>query len=110
MGVLLKLLRGFFSKSAKAGLILGLALTACGLWLFLRDNGDFDGGRHDLLRSNNGERAKIELALGESINTVIPPAGSKMFERCGAVLSLVRARPSGPGCRPSATWGERFGK
>ena len=65
MGMLLKLFRGLFSKAATAGLILGLGLVACGLWLFLRDNVDFDEWRHDLLRSINGERAKIQSALGD---------------------------------------------
>ena len=65
MGVLLKLFRWLFSKAATAGLILGLGLAACGLWLFLRDNVDFDEWRHDLLRSINGERAKVQSALGD---------------------------------------------
>src|ERR1035437_3018949 len=65
MGVLLKLFRWLFQKAATAGLILGLGLAACGLWLFLRDNVDFDEWRHDLLRSINGERAKVQSALGD---------------------------------------------
>ncbi len=65
MGVLLKFLRWIGVKAATAGLILGLALAACGLWMYLRDNVDFDEWRHDLLRSINGERAKVQSALGD---------------------------------------------
>jgi len=65
MGVLIKLTRWLFQKAATAGLILGLGLAACGLWLFLRDNVDFDEWRHDVIRSLTGERAKIQSALGD---------------------------------------------
>src|SRR4051812_42919891 len=63
MGVLLNLIRWLGQKAVTAGVILGLALVACGLWLFLRDNIDFDEWRHDLLRQLTGERAHQQAAL-----------------------------------------------
>jgi hypothetical protein len=63
MGVLLKFFRWFFEKTATAGLILGLTLAAGGLWLFLKDNVDFDEWRHDVMRTLTGERAKVQSAL-----------------------------------------------
>lgn len=65
MGALLNLTRWLGQKAATAGLILGLALAACGLWLFLRDNVDFDEWRHDVLRTLTGERAKVQAALAD---------------------------------------------
>ncbi len=65
MGALLKLTRWLCQKAATAGLILGLAVVACGLWLFLKDNVDFDEWRQDALRTLTGERAKIQSALGD---------------------------------------------
>ena len=65
MGVLLKFLRWLLTKTATAGLILALGLAACGLWLFLRDNVDFDEWRHDVLRTLTGERAKTQAALDD---------------------------------------------
>ena len=63
MGALLKLSRWLLEKSATAGLILGLALAASGLWLYLQDNVDFDEWRHDVIRALTGERAKVQSAL-----------------------------------------------
>ena len=65
MGVLIKLTRWLFQKAATAGLILVLGLAASGLWLFLRDNVDFDEWRHDVIRTLTGERTKIQSALGD---------------------------------------------
>lgn len=52
-------------KLAVSGLIVGLGLTACGLWLFLKDNVDFDEWRHDLVRTITGEKAKTQTALAD---------------------------------------------
>lgn len=65
MGVLIKLTRWLFQKVTTAGLILVLGLAACGLWLFLRDNVDFDEWRHDVIRALTGERTKVQSALGD---------------------------------------------
>ena len=65
MGALLKLVRWVLEKTATAGLILGLALAAAGLWLYLRDNVDFDEWRHDVMRTLTGERAKVQSALDD---------------------------------------------
>jgi hypothetical protein len=65
MAVLLKIVRWFASKAATAGLILGLALAACGTWLFLKDNVDFDEWRQDVMRTLTGERAKVVSALAD---------------------------------------------
>ena len=42
----LKFLRWLFQKVAAALLMVVLALAAYGLWIFLRDNVDFDLHRH----------------------------------------------------------------
>ena len=65
MGVVIKLIRWLFEKTATAGLILGLALAAGGLWFFLKDNVDFDEWRHDVLRTLTGERARVRTALDD---------------------------------------------
>ena len=65
MGGVLKIFRWLLEKTATAGLILGLALAACGLWLYLQDNVDFDEWRHDVLRTLTGERAKVQSALAD---------------------------------------------
>jgi len=65
MGALLKITRWFFEKTAVAGLILGLGLAACGLWMFLKDNVDFDEWRHDVLRTLTGERSNYQAALND---------------------------------------------
>lgn len=63
--VLGKFLRWIFEKFAAATLIVTLALAACGLWLFLKDNVDFDQWRQDVVRTINGERANTKSALDD---------------------------------------------
>ena len=63
--VLGRFLRWVFEKFAAATLIVGLGLAACGLWLFLKDNVDFDQWRHDIVRAINGERAQTKAALDD---------------------------------------------
>lgn len=58
MGVIIRILRWFFEKFAAAAAIVVLALAAAGLWLFLKDNVDFDQWRGDMLRAINGERTR----------------------------------------------------
>lgn len=65
MGILIKLFRWIFEKFAAATLIAGLGFAACALWFFLKDNIDFDQWRQELLRSINGERTKVQAALGD---------------------------------------------
>jgi hypothetical protein len=65
MLVLVKFLRWVFEKFAAAALIVALGLAACGLWLFLKDNVDFDQWRQDLVRSLNGERTKVQSAMDD---------------------------------------------
>ena len=69
---------------ATALLIIVLGLLACGVWLFLKDNVDFDQWRKDTLRSINGERTKVQEAMSD-----LPPGETHKI-----------ARPPGP---PS-TW------
>ena len=96
MGALLTFIRWLGQKAATAGLILVLALSAGGLWLFLRDNVDFDEWRSDVLRTLTGERAKIQTALGDVHNrlerttrTCVDPVRLKAFEdEAPAVLNL----------------------
>ncbi len=57
--------RWIFDKFAAAALIVTLALAACGLWLFLKDNVDFDQWRQDVVHSINGERTKTKADLDE---------------------------------------------
>ena len=63
--VLGRFLRWIFEKFAAATLIVALGLAACGLWLFLKDNVDFDLWRQDVVRAINGERAKTQAAVGD---------------------------------------------
>lgn len=65
MGILIKFLRWLFEKFAAAIAIVVLGLAACGLWLFLKDNVDFDTWRTELMRTINGERAKVQAALAD---------------------------------------------
>ncbi|MSU66216.1 MAG: hypothetical protein EXS38_08985 [Opitutus sp.] len=63
--MLFSLLRWIFEKFAAAALIVALGLVACGLWLFLKDNVDFELWRQDVVRAINGERAKVQSALDD---------------------------------------------
>lgn len=65
MAILIKILRWLVEKAAVAVAIVVLALVAYGLWLFLKDNVDFDLRRNELVLSLTGERAQIREALGE---------------------------------------------
>ena len=65
MFVLVKFLRWILEKFATAALMVTLGLAACGVWLFLRDNVDFDQWRQDIVRTINGERAKTRSALDD---------------------------------------------
>ena len=65
MGIIIKFIRWVIEKFAAAALIVALGLAACGLWLFLKDNVDFDHWRQDLVRSINGDRTKVQSALGD---------------------------------------------
>src|SRR5258708_97200 len=62
---ILKFFRWIFSKFATAALIIVLGFAACGLWLFLKDNVDFDQWRRDVLRSIDGERTKVQAAMAD---------------------------------------------
>jgi chromosome segregation ATPase len=46
-------------------LMVVLALAVYGVWLFLRDNVDFDLQRHEIVRALTGERAKTQEAMGD---------------------------------------------
>jgi uncharacterized protein (AIM24 family) len=65
MGMLLNFLRWVFEKFAAAALIGVLALTACGLWIFLKDRVDFDLWRQELIRTVDGERSKVRAAMAD---------------------------------------------
>lgn len=65
MGSVFKFLRWVFEKFAGAALIVVLGLVACGLWLFLKDNVDFDALRQDAIRTFNGDRAHVREALAD---------------------------------------------
>lgn len=59
----LKFLRWFFQKVATALLMIVLALAVYGVWLFMRDNVDFDFQRNEIVRALTGERAKTQEAM-----------------------------------------------
>lgn len=60
---ILKFLSWFFQKIAAALLMVALALAAYGVWLYLRDNVNFDLQRSEIVRTLNGERAKTREAM-----------------------------------------------
>ena len=62
---LFKTLRWIVVATAVTGFILGLAVAVGGVWLALRDKGDFEAARQEQLRSLNGERAKVGSALAD---------------------------------------------
>jgi len=62
---LLKFLRWLFQKVSAVVLIGVLALASYGLWMFLKDNVDFDLQRNEIVRALNGEREKIHAALDD---------------------------------------------
>src|SRR4051812_34175900 len=63
MGIILNFIRWVFQKFAAATLIVGLGLAALALWLFLKDNVDFEEWRKDVVRSIDGERTKVKAAM-----------------------------------------------
>src|SRR4051812_27439147 len=65
MGIIIRFLRWIFEKFAAAAAIVVLGLAACALWLFLKDNIDFDQWRADLVRTINGERTKVQTVRAE---------------------------------------------
>jgi hypothetical protein len=65
MGYVLKFIRWVIEKFAAAALIVALGLAALGLWLFLKDNVDFDQWRDDVVRTLNGTRTEVRAALGD---------------------------------------------
>jgi hypothetical protein len=83
MVTLLNFARWLLGKTAAAGLILALGLAAGGLWLFLKDNVDFDQWRRDVVRTLNGERAKVQAALGDV---------QARLARIGAEIAAERAK------------------
>jgi hypothetical protein len=83
MGTLLNFARWLLGKTAGAGLILAVGLAAGGLWLFLRDNVDFDEWRRDVQRTLSGERAKVQAALGDV---------QQRMDRMAAELAVEKAK------------------
>jgi hypothetical protein len=63
--LLLTLLRWVASKFATGLLIVILGVTACALWVYLRDNVDFDQWRQDMVRTLTGQRTKLKTALAD---------------------------------------------
>jgi hypothetical protein len=83
MGTLLNFARWLLGKTAGAGLILAAGLAAGGLWLFLRDNVDFDEWRRDMQRTLSGERGKVQTALGDV---------QQRMDRMAAELAVEKAK------------------
>ncbi len=63
MGALARFLSWCVQKLTFGLLLLVLGLTGFGLWLYLRDNVDFDLRRQDLIRALTGETGKLREAL-----------------------------------------------
>lgn len=63
MGALARFLSWCVQKLTFGLLLLVLGLTGFGLWLYLRDNVDFDLRRQDLVRALTGETGKLREAL-----------------------------------------------
>ncbi len=57
--------RWVLAKFTTAVLIVGLGVAACAVWVYLKDNVDFDEWRQDTLRAINGERAREQAALAD---------------------------------------------
>ena len=62
---LLKFLRWLFQKVSAVVLIGVLALASYGVWMFLKDNVDFDLQRNEIVRALNGERERIHAAVDD---------------------------------------------
>jgi hypothetical protein len=65
MATLYRFVRWVLQKIATGALIVALGLCACGLWLFLRDSGDFDLNRNELIMALTGKRQEIRAALDD---------------------------------------------
>jgi hypothetical protein len=63
MGALARFLSWCLQKLTFGLLLLGLGLAGFGLWLYLRDNVDFDLRRQDLVRALTGETGQLREAL-----------------------------------------------
>lgn len=63
MGALARFVSWCLQKLTFGLLLLGLGLAGFGLWLYLRDNVDFDLRRQDLVRALTGEIGKLREAL-----------------------------------------------
>lgn len=65
MVTVLKFLRWLFQKLGAAVLMVGLALAAWALLIFLKDNVDFDLRHNEIVRALTGQRAEIRDALAD---------------------------------------------
>ncbi|MBI2515341.1 MAG: hypothetical protein HYV95_00340 [Opitutae bacterium] len=61
----MRFLSWLLQKLTFAVLLAGLGLTAFGLWVFLRDNLDFDLRRSELVRALTGESRRIDAAMAD---------------------------------------------
>lgn len=65
MVTVLKFLRWLVQKLGAAALMVGLALLAWALWIFLKDNVDFDLRHNEIVRALTGQRTEIREALAD---------------------------------------------
>ena len=99
MGILLNFMRWLLGKTAAAGLILALGLGTGGLWLFLKDNVNFEDWRRDVMRTLTGERAHIQSAFEEvtqrleRIKTEIAAERTKA-DQAGKIIEQLKALES----------------
>ena len=65
MRTFIAIIRWTLQKFAGGVLIVGLALAAGGVWLYLKDNVDIAVWQEDLVRTISGEQAKIRAAMAD---------------------------------------------
>ncbi|MEI8089476.1 MAG: hypothetical protein WCG63_07755 [Opitutaceae bacterium] len=99
MGIFLNFGRWLLGKTAAASLILALGLGTGGLWLFLRDNVNFEDWRRDVIRTINGERAHIQSALGDveqrlELMKVEMAAERSKVEQAGKIIQQLKGLES----------------
>lgn len=65
MGSISRIFSWVAQKLVFALLLTGLGVAGLGLWIFLRDQVDFDVRRLEIVRALTGETAKLQAALGD---------------------------------------------
>lgn len=89
-----RFIRWILTKFTTALLVVGLGVVACTLWVYLKDNVDFDEWRQDTLRAISGARSKEQVALSdvqrrmESISTQIADQQQRLRQTDKVIATL----------------------